>query len=304
MRTVIFLVGPTAVGKSKIAVKIARETGAEIISCDSMQVYKGMDIGTAKPSNYLRKRVPHHLIDIISPRNEFSCADFSRRSQDLIKKIHKNKKVPLLVGGSGLYLKALVDGLFSGPAKDQELRDVLTRQAQLYGNRYLYQRLKSLDPSSAGKLHPNDRRRIIRSLEVYQKTKIPISRLKPLKKGIYSRYRVRIIGLNRDRLDLYKRIEQRVDKMFDDGLVEEVKKLVKKGIGQVAGQALGYKEIAGYLNGEYDLGEAKRLVKRNTRHFAKRQLSWFRHDKRIEWIKIDENETVGRTVKKVLELLN
>ncbi|MEA3328739.1 MAG: tRNA (adenosine(37)-N6)-dimethylallyltransferase MiaA [Candidatus Omnitrophota bacterium] len=300
---VIFLVGPTAVGKSKIAVEVAQAVGAEIISCDSMQVYRGMDIGTAKPGSLLRKKVPHYLIDIISPRDEFNCADFSQRSQALIAGIIGRKKIPLLVGGSGLYLIALVDGLFSGPPGDQKLRNELARQAELHGSRYLYQRLKILDPPSAEKIHPHDQRRIIRGLEVYEKTKVPISRLKPLRKGISSQYEIKIIGLDRQRQDLYSRIDRRVDKMFDDGLINEVRGLVKKGLSPVAGQALGYKEIIAYLNNEYDFSEAGRILKRNTRRFAKRQLSWFRHEPRVEWIKIDKGETVSRTVEKVLGLL-
>ena len=301
---VVFLVGPTAVGKSEAAVELALAISVEIISCDSMQVYQGMDVGTAKPGKDIRKRIPHHLIDIIKPKVEFSCADFCQRSKVLIAGIIKNGKIPLLVGGSGLYIKALMDGLFSGPSRDQKLRNRLTRQAELYGNQYLYQKLKQLDPVSAAKIHPNDRRRIIRSLEVYEKVKIPISRLKPLKEGISSQYKVRIIGLDRDRKDLYSRIDQRVDKMLEHNLVDEVRGLIKKGFSLTAQQALGYKEIIGYLNGRYGLKEAERLVKRNTRHFAKRQLSWFRHEKRIEWVKIDKDETAASIAEKVLRLLN
>ena len=297
---VVFIVGPTAVGKSAVAVRLAEKTGAEIISCDSMQVYTGMDIGTAKPGPSLRGKVPHHLINIVSPQSEFSCADFSRKARVLIKDIIKRERLPLLVGGSGLYLKALIDGLFAGPSKDQKLRDGLEEVSRVYGVQHLYQRLEKVDPSSARKIHPHDKRRIIRSLEVYQKAKIPISRLKPFRKGIYSQYKVQLIGLTRDRQELYARINQRVDRMFDNGLITEVEALSRKGMSAVAKQALGYKELIGYLDGQYDLEVARGLLKKNTRHFAKRQLSWFRHDRRINWIKIGKDEAVDEVVKKIM----
>jgi len=297
---VVFIVGPTGVGKSAVALSLAKKTGAEIISCDSMQVYRGMDIGTAKLGLGLRKKVRHHLINIVSPRYEFSCADFSQRAKILIKDIIKRGHLPLLVGGSGLYVKALVDGLFAGPSKDQKLRDRLEEISRLHGVQHLYQRLKEVDPCSANKIHPNDKRRIIRSLEVYEKAKIPISRLKPLRKGIYSQYKMQFIGLTRDRQDLYARINQRVDRMFDDGLTKEVEELVSKGMGPVARQAIGYKEVIGYLDGQYDLKTARDLLKKNTRHFAKRQLSWFRYDQRINWVNIAKDETVDQIVKKIM----
>ncbi len=298
--TIAFIIGPTAVGKSAVAVRLAEKTGAEIISCDSMQVYRGMDIGTAKPGSTLRGKVPHHLISIVSPQSEFSCADFSRQARVLIKDIIKRERLPLLVGGSGLYLKALIDGLFAGPSKDQKLRDGLEEVSRARGVQHLYRRLEKVDPSSAGKIHPHDKRRIIRSLEVYQKTKIPISRLKPFREGIYSQYRVQLIGLTRDRQDLYARINQRVNEMFDNGLITEVEALACKGMSAVAKQALGYKEVIGYLDGQYDLEAARDLLKKNTRHFAKRQISWFRHDRRINWIKIGKDEAVDGVVKKIM----
>lgn len=296
----VFIVGPTGVGKSAVAISLAKKTGAEIISCDSMQVYRGMDIGTAKPGLGLRKKVRHHLISIVSPRYEFSCADFSQRAKRLIKDIIKRGHLPLLVGGSGLYVKALVDGLFAGPSKDQKLRDRLEEISRLHGVQHLYQRLKEVDSCSARKIHPNDKRRIIRSLEVYEKAKIPISRLKPLRKGIYSQYKMQFIGLTRDRQDLYARINQRVDRMFEEGLAKEVEELVSKGMSPVARQAIGYKEVIDYLDGQYDFKAAGDLLKKNTRHFAKRQLSWFGCDQRINWVNIAKDETVDQTVKKIM----
>jgi len=300
---VIFLVGPTAVGKSEVAVGLAQMMGAEIISCDSMQVYKGMDIGTAKPPQSLRSQIPHHLVDLIEPHQNYSCAEFIKRAEVLIEDIFQRGKLPLLVGGSGLYVKALVDGIFPGPNADWKIRKALHLQAKRYGDEFLYETLVKVDPTAASKLHPNDRRRIVRALEVYEKTGIPISRLQPKREGIFLRYEVMIIGLRRERGDLYRRINERVDRMFGDGLVEEVKNLATKGMSLIAKQALGYKEIVGYLEGKYDLEEAQRLLKRATRRFAKRQLTWFRHDKRVRWISLAENEDEDKVVKRIIEEL-
>lgn len=297
---VIFLVGPTAVGKSEVAVGLAQMMGAEIISCDSMQVYKGMDIGTAKPPQSLRSQIPHHLVDLIEPHQNYSCAEFIKRAEVLIEDIFQRGKLPLLVGGSGLYVKALVDGIFPGPNADWKIRKALHLQTKRYGDGFLYETLAKVDPAAASKLHPNDRRRIVRALEVYEKTGIPISRLQPKREGIFLRYEVMIIGLTRERGDLYRRINERVDRMFGDGLVEEVKNLATKGMGLIAKQALGYKEIVGYLEGKYDLEEARRLLKRATRRFAKRQLTWFRHDERVKWVNISPDEPAEKVVERVL----
>lgn len=300
-KVVIFLVGPTAIGKSEVAVELAEAIGAEIISCDSMQAYKGMDIGTAKPPLSLRRQVPHHLIDIMGPLEGYSCAEFNERAKVLIEEIFGRGRVPLVVGGSGLYVKALVDGIFVSPGPDWGLRNLLYLQAQRYGDEFLYEMLAKVDPAAAARLHPNDRRRIVRALEVYEKTGFPISNLQPNREGIFSRYEVVVIGLARRRDDLYRRINERVDRMFDEGLVGEVKNLADKGMGLVARQALGYKEIFGYLEGKYDLEEARRLLKRNTRRFAKRQFSWFRRDKRVRWIEIGRDEGVKEVLQKVLK---
>lgn len=286
-KEIIFLVGPTAVGKTEVSLRLARLINAEIISCDSMQVYRGMDIGTQKPTPLQQKSIPHHMTDIISPTRNFSAAEFRRRALNYIKKIHQKRKIPLLVGGTALYMKALVDGLFPSPPADRTLRVKLLRQEELNGKSFLYKQLLKVDPYTARKLHPNDTRRIIRALEVYVKTNTPMSELKKKTRGLTDRYRVKIFALNRNRQDLYRRIEARVDRMFKQGFTKECRRLKRKSLSMTARQALGYKEAFAYLNGEISLEQAKELIKKNTRHFAKRQLSWFRNDNRIIWIDTD-----------------
>ena len=278
---VIFLVGPTASGKTELSIKLARKLNAEIVSCDSMCVYKGMDILTSKPSPSVRKKIKHHLIDIIPPTEEFSVAEYRKMALDKIEDILKRGKTPLFVGGSGLYVKAVIDGLFPSAEKDLKFRKLQEALAKKYGKGYLYRKLKKIDPDRAGKIHPNDLRRVIRALEIYHTEKKRPSELnrstEPLK------YDFKIFGLAAERSELYKNIDDRVEEMFKKGIAGEVKKLSKKTLSMTAGKALGYSEVLGYLKDEYSLEEAKELLKKNTRHFAKRQLTWFRPDSRIHW---------------------
>jgi tRNA dimethylallyltransferase len=279
---VIFLVGPTASGKTNLSIKLARKLNAEIISCDSMCVYKGMDILTSKPCASERKKVRHHLIDITQPAKEFSVAEYRHMALERIEKILRRKKTPLFVGGSGLYVKAVVDGLFPSAEKDLKFRKRQERLAGKYGKTYLYRKLKKIDPDRAEKIHPNDLRRIIRALEIYHTEKKKPSELKRFTEPL--KYNFKIFGLQLDRQKLYKNIDTRVEEMFKKGIVSEVKKLSGKKLSMTAKKALGYGEVLGYLKGEYSLEEAKELLKKNTRHFAKKQLTWFRGDKRIRWI--------------------
>lgn len=300
----IFLVGPTAIGKTGISFELAKLIECEIISCDSMQVYRGMDLGTSKPARVLLDSIPHHLIDIIEPSEEFSVARFRCLAEKAIEGISSGGKTPLLVGGSGLYVKVLIDGIFEAPATDRELRERLQQEAEEFGIGILYRRLQEVDSDSAGKIHANDLRRIIRALEVYEKAKAPISELRKKTAGLSGKYDIRIFGLNMQRAALYRKIDGRVDLMFDEGIVNEAKGLLGRGLSLTASQALGYKEVFGYLRGEYDLEEAKRLIKRNTRHFAKRQLTWFRRDKRVEWIMLDENFDSEETARGIWKKLS
>lgn len=279
---VYFLVGPTASGKTKLSIKLAKKLNAEIVSCDSMCVYKGMDILTSKPSGADLKKVRHHLIDMVSPEKEFSAAEYRKMALARIEDILRRGKSPLFVGGSGLYVKAVTDGLFPSAEKDLKFRKKQELLAKKYGKAYLYRKLKRIDPERAGKIHPNDLRRVIRALEIYHTEKVRPSELnnttEPLK------YDFKILGIELDRDKLYKNINDRVDEMFNKGIVREVKKLSGKKLSMTAGKALGYGEVLGYLKGRYSLEEAKELLKKNTRHFAKRQLTWFRPDHRIRWL--------------------
>ncbi len=281
--SIIFLVGPTASGKTNLSIKLAKKLNAEIISCDSMCVYKGMDILTSKPSKEDRKKIKHHLIDIISPSKEFSVSEYRRLALIVIEDILKRKKTPLFVGGSGLYAKAIVDGLFPLTKKDERFRKEQERLAKRYGKLYLYKKLKRIDSKTAKKIHPNDLRRVIRAIEIYHTEKKKPSELKKQTSGL--KYKVRLFGLKIDRTTLYKNINKRVDDMFEEGIIDEIKRLSKKKMSITSKGALGYNEVLGYLKGKYSLEEAKDLLKKNTRYFAKRQMTWFRPDKRIIWKK-------------------
>ena len=300
---VVFIVGPTGVGKTDIAFELAKKINGEIISADSMQVYKGMDKATAKPPFEFRKQIPHHLIDIIDPGADYSVADFKDRAEAIIRTVLLSGKTPIVVGGTGLYVKGLVDGLFPGPGADWTIRQKLEQEAQDQGIESLHQRLQEVDPEAASKIKPKDLRRIIRALEVYETTKSTISKLRKNTTGISNKYDVRLFGITMDRAELYKKIDERVDKMFESGLVDEAKKLMSENLSRSASQAIGYKEIFAYLKGEYDLEEAKRILKRDTRHFAKRQLTWFRKDKRIIWIQRGQNDSSQSAAEKIIKNL-
>ena len=297
---VAFVIGPTAVGKTEVSVKLAEEFSGEIISCDSMQVYKGMEISSQAPSITEQRKIPHHLIGILSPAEEYSVADFRERAQTIIDEIHKRKKIPFVVGGSGLYIKALLDGLCSAPSADWRIRRRLQRDTEAQGEGALFGRLKDVDPVTASKVHPNDTRRIIRALEVYELTRLPLSKHKEKTEGIFEKYDIHLIGFSMPRPKLYKKIEERVEEMFGKGLIEEVARLKGIRLSLTARSALGYKEVSGFLGGEHDLERAKYLLKRNTRHFAKRQLGWFRPDKRITWIDPEDSEVI-KSAKKIIQ---
>ena len=288
----LVLIGPTAVGKTKLSLTIARTFDCEIISGDSMQVYRGMDIGTAKATPEERRLVPHHLIDICDPDYPFSVAEFQERAAALIEDIHRRGKLPFLVGGTGLYVESVCYGFsFSEGGADESYRAELNEYADRFGNASLHEKLREIDPASAARIHPNDRRRTIRALEVYRLTGVPLSEhLAGQKKE--SPYECCIIGLTMNREKLYRRIDERVDAMIRAGLVDEVRGLLARGYttDMVSMQGLGYKEIAAYLMGETGLEEAIERLKRNTRRFAKRQLSWFRHMKDVHWVDVTDQE--------------
>ncbi len=301
---IIFLIGPTAIGKTRIAVTIANKINAEIISCDSMQVYKGMEIITSKPPLALRRLISHHLISVISVQKEYNVSRYYKDTARKIKEILKRGRIPLIVGGSGLYVSILVDGLFKSKALSKIIRNRLYRQAEEGGSAYLYDRLKDIDSEAARKIHPHDTRRIIRALEVFEVTGQPISKLQKQRRGLSQIYEINIFGLNMPRDKLYRKIDERVDKMFTRGLVSEVKRLLKSKLSKTANCAIGIKELQGYFDGLYDLKEARRLIKRNTRQYAKRQLTWFRKDKRINWINIGDKEKPAAIANRIAKELN
>lgn len=306
MEELLILIGPTAVGKTELSLSLAEEINAEIISADSMQLYKGMDIGTAKPTREERARVPHYMIDVADPREGFSVGEYLRRAEEVIEDIKKRGKVPLVVGGTGLYVRALTEGIFEGPAADWALREgLLERERNDPGS--LYRELQRVDPDAARKIHPSDVRRAVRALEVYYKEGAPISSIHREHRAGATRRPASIVGLRRARPELYKRIEARVDAMMAEGFLDEAAALKKKGCtrGMVSMQALGYKQLMAHLDGEVTLDEAVRLIKRDTKRYAKRQFTWFNADRSVRWVDIgglSKDEALGR-IKKALEIL-
>jgi tRNA dimethylallyltransferase len=283
---IVVICGPTAGGKSAAAMELAGEFGAEVINADSMQVYRYMDIGTAKPSPEAQKAVRHHLIDILYPDEEFSAALFREAAQQAIADVETCGRKALVVGGTGLYIKALTAGLIRGGEVDPTIRARLRAETQGQGREGLYRRLQEVDPMTAARLHPHDTYRIIRALEVYERTGSPISALRQRHQFQEGPYQVLKIGFFREREELYQRIDERVDEMITRGLQQEVQQLLDKGYspGLRTMQSLGYKQIVAYLQGEYDLAEAVRRIKRDTRRYAKRQLTWFKVDPQIHWV--------------------
>lgn len=281
---VLVLIGPTAVGKTELSLSMAERLSAEIVSADSMQVYRGMDIGTAKASPAERKRIPHHLLDVVNPDETFNVADYVALAEEVLASLQNKQVVPIITGGTGLYIDALLDGfLFPDATADPKIRQQLEEEAKI-NPLSLHKELEKVDPVSANKFHPNDLRRVIRALEVYRRTGEPISELQKKKQSSERPYNPLYIGLTRHRPELYNRVNKRVDQMIEAGLVDEVRTLLELYPHQpTALQALGYKEIAWYLQGEMSLQEAVELLKRDTRRYAKRQLSWFRRNQRIHW---------------------
>ncbi len=298
---VIFIVGPTGVGKTEIGLKLALFTPVAFISADSMQVYRGMDIVTDKLPKACRKKYPHFLIDTLGPAKEYNVAHFCKTARAAIKHSLRKKKLPIVIGGTGLYVNSLVYGIFEAHSKDEGLRRRLQAQASERGSGSLYAQLQEVDPEAASRINTNDLRRIIRALEVYEVTKASISSLQKKRKGLNEEYDVFLFGLRRDRKDLYRRIDQRVDFMVNAGLLDEVRGLLKKRLSKTAYCCIGVREIEGFLKGAYDLNEAVRLIKRNSRRFAKRQMTWFNKNKEIEWIDLEEGSDPLEVARKIYE---
>lgn len=283
----IILTGPTAVGKTSLSIKIAKETSGEIISADSMQVYKSMDIGSAKIYPEEMQGVKHHLIDVLEPEEDFNVVTFQKLCKDVMKDIYQRNALPIITGGTGFYIQSvLYDIDFTENEEDSVYRKELERIAATEGAEVLHKRLMEVDPASAEAIHANNIKRVIRALEFYEQTGTRISEHNEKEREKQSAYNSCYFVLTDDRDKLYNQIDKRVDIMMEQGLVDEVKALKARGLqrGQVSMQGLGYKEILAYLDGEISLEEAVYIIKRDTRHFAKRQLTWFRREKEVIWI--------------------
>ena len=301
---IIFIVGPTAIGKSAVAAELAKKIGGEIVSCDSMQIYKGMDIITSLPPAALQKKVRHHLLALIPPTAEFNVSAYRKEAVKKIKEITGKGKVPVFCGGTGLYVNILIDGIFKAKTEDPKWRKKLYLQLEKYGKDYLYKKLRRVDPSAARRIHPHDSRRVIRALEVFKATGKPLSGWQKERKGLRDNYAIRAFCLNMDRAALYERIERRVDAMFKAGLLKEARRILRRKLSRTAGYAIGIRELSGYFQGKYGLEEASRLMKINTRRYAKRQLTWFRKDKRIRWINVRQDEPVAETAGRIWKELS
>lgn len=284
------IVGPTASGKSSLAIWLAKQINAEIVSADSMQIYKGMNIGTAKPTVEERKLVPHHMIDVLNQDELFSVADYVKMAKDVIKDIVDRGKNPILVGGTGLYVDSLLNDIkFQDQHENLVVRKKLFEELDKFGSQYMLEKLKEVDFEYAKTLHLNNVKRIIRGLEVYYATGITMSEHLKLSKATPSCFDACIIGLTfENRENLYKRINDRVDNMMECGLLKEAENVINFGLSSnTSMQAIGYKEFIGYFNGTEDLDECILKLKQNTRKYAKRQLTWFRRNKNINWIYCD-----------------
>jgi tRNA dimethylallyltransferase len=282
----VIIGGPTAVGKTKISIELAKRISGEIISADSMQVYKGMDIGTAKVTAEEMQGVPHHMIDILDPREDFNVVEFAKRVKEIVSYLHEKDRIPILVGGTGFYIQSvLYDIDFTDNDNDMTFRHELEEEARIKGGEVLHERLKAIDPEAAEIIHPNNVKRVIRALEFYEKSKGKISEHNKEQRAKKSPYEYHYFALTNERSRIYDNIEKRVDLMLDMGLVEEVRTLLKNGVPRtnVSMQGLGYKEIAAFIEGEISLEEAIYILKRDTRHFAKRQITWLKREPDVIW---------------------
>jgi len=299
----IVILGPTGVGKSSLAVRLAKKLGGEIINCDSMQVYKGFDIGTDKTPLKKREGIPHHLLDVVDFSTQYTAADFVDRALEAIKGILRRKKIPFIVGGTGLYLKALLDGLFPGGKSDAALRQKLEKEAQEKGLESLRAKLMEVDPAYCQKIHDNDKVRIIRALEIFLSTQKPLSQHFLNTRSHVGDFNIIKIGLKLERQVLYKKIEKRTDEMFEKGIIREVENLLKQGVDENSPpfRALGYKNALKFIRKEMPLEEAISLTKRDTRHYVKRQMTWFRKMEGISWFSADDFEAVLKFARDNLE---
>lgn len=301
---VIVIVGPTCSGKTDLSLFVAKNIKAEIISADSRQVYQKLSIGTAKPSQEELNQTKHHLIDFLLPKEEYNASKFEKDSLQIIKQLHEKNKIPIVVGGSGLYIKALVEGIFDSVDTDEEFRKEIMELRENNGDQFIYEKLKLVDPKTAENLLPQNWKRVIRALEVFHITGEPIWKHQSEHKRDINLDLLQF-GLNWDRKILYENIETRVDNMIELGLVDEVKLLLNSGFSKDLNSlnTVGYKEIIDFIEGNISLERAIELIKRNTRRYAKRQLTWFRRDENIKWFDIDKKEDLEPIAKEISELV-
>jgi tRNA dimethylallyltransferase len=298
------IVGPTAVGKTAVAVRIAETQGWEIVSADSRQIYRELNIGTAKPTSEERSRAPHCLIDVVEPWETYSCGRYRSDAAAAIEGILDRGKVPIIVGGSGLYLRALERGLFEGPERDESLRAELRYLVEREGREALHERLARIDHVSARRIHPRDTERVIRAIEVFQITGKSISELQrtATRPG---RFSLRLVGLRRPRAVLYRLINERFERMLEGGLLEELSRLMVRGFSEAwpSFRTVGYREMVQYLRGELDYSEAKEKAKRQTRRFAKRQMTWLKKASVVAWVDVCADEDVDYTAQRVIQIM-
>jgi tRNA dimethylallyltransferase len=303
---IIVIVGPTAVGKTYVSVELAKKLNTEVVSADSMQIYKEMDIGTAKITAEEMQGIKHHMIDIVSPDEDYSVSEFKYEAEQIMDNMLRNNKIPIIVGGSGLYVNSLIYDLDFGKTKsDDKLRSYYDCYYREHGEDALYEKLLKVDPEAAEKIHKNNVKRVIRALEVHDITGIKFSELNTDIRKPSTKYECILIGLSMDRKMLYDRINQRVDKMISEGLIEEVKGLLDKGYHNdlISMKAIGYKEIIDYLEGTVTLEEAVSILKRNTRRFAKRQFTWFLKDENVKWFDIKDVREIDSVVESIYDYI-
>ena len=300
---ILCVVGPTASGKTTLSVELAKALGGEIINADSMQIYKGISIASAAPTDDEKQSIPHHLFEFLEPQNSFTVADYVEKAHEKIAEVVSRGNLPVIVGGTGLYINSLIDNVkFLGDAANTELRESLAKELEQIGSEEMYKRLVSLDPKAAEKIHPNDARRIIRALELSLSGGLTKTEQNELSKKEGSPYDVMLIGITyEDREKLYERINLRVDLMLENGLLEEARETYDNALSGGAVQAIGHKEFFGFFEGKITLEEARDNLKRATRRYAKRQLTWFNREQRINWIYADKQEDTVQAALKIIE---
>jgi tRNA dimethylallyltransferase len=305
-RPLVVLLGPTAAGKSQLAVPLARHLGTEVLTADSRQVYRGMDIGTDKPTVEERQNVPHRLIDLLEPDAVVNAGWYRQQALIEIDRLYEARQLPLIVGGTGLYIRTLVRGLCQAPPADPVVRAELMRMSRAMGRDRLYAELVTIDRETAARLHPNDEAKVMRAIEVFRLTGRPMSVVQQQHAFQHSAFSSLLIGLHRPKDILYRRIEKRIDWQLAHGMIEETQALLARGYGRHLGamKGLGYRQVSAYLAGDYDYVEMVRRFKRDTRHFAKRQMTWFRKEPGVEWITIDDEAPFEQIVARVSERID